>query len=107
MVSWGFKLGFQTLKPLSLYGLINKSYPYELSGLMNFLQHEHFDCVDFCWMVTILKTSSHYRPGMGNFDSHEGQDFLSFIPRARLLIHVHTPFTPSYSVSFLLKEMRV
>ncbi len=26
---------------------------------------------------------------------------------ARLLIHVHTPFTPFYSVSFLLKEMRV
>ncbi len=44
---------------------------------------------------------------MGNFESDEGQDFYPLYQGARLLIHVHTPFTPSYSVSFLLKEMRV
>ncbi len=33
--------------------------------------------------------------------------FSPFYQGARLLIHVHTPFTPFYSISFLLKEMKV
>ncbi len=41
-----------------------------------------------------------YRTGMGNFESDEGQ-----YQGARLLIHVHTPFTQSYSISCLLKEV--
>ncbi len=46
--------------------------------------------------------------GVGSFDSDEGQHFRSSLYQgARLLIHVHTPFTPFYSISFLLKELKV
>ncbi len=44
---------------------------------------------------------------MGNFDSDEGQNFSHLYQGARLLIHVVTPFTSSYSISFLLKEIKV
>ncbi len=44
---------------------------------------------------------------MGNFESDEGPAFFLLYTKGSLLIHVHTPFTPSYSISFLLKEINI
>ncbi len=44
---------------------------------------------------------------MGDFDSEEGQNVSHLYQGARLLIHIYTPFTSSYSIFFLLKEIKV
>ncbi len=61
------------------------------------------------WKHLYLIQDLHWQviTGMGSFDRDEGQHFFSFIPGARLLIHVHMPFTSFYSISFLLKVIKV
>ncbi len=44
---------------------------------------------------------------MGSFDNDKASIFSPLYQGARLLIHVHTHFTQSYSISFLLKEIKL
>ncbi len=85
---------------MSEYELASGGYYEELKDIFS------MDLIDFFGEVS-PKPPVSIDQGWATLRVTRASIVSTFYQGARLLIHVHTPFTPFYSISFLLKEMKV